>query len=357
MKDNWDNNWSDYIKSTLDEYNPPVPDQLWNNLEGKIPVSNPSVFLTGKFFAGAILSIGMIVGAYFLFSNKNQLENRELSEQLNNNNKIEINKTVDLHSANNNYNLHITDTDTDTDTDTEAQKSTREISTSIELLNDLGESGAPAFKEKPSNEERKHAAIADQQYLYAGIIKAEEPLVLHESFHKRIKIQNKKKKRIEKDFNMAIDAGMQYMKSASFIAGIQAKYNWNRLGVYGGLHYSPNQLREFTSGEGAESSTVKVLTADGIQHRINFFSGLSYHVIKTRNNRLSAKAGVISKTISLNGDANYYNPLMISTGLELRIPVLRKYNTGIYYNYLFKPSDQKINGHQLGVRIQLNRKR
>jgi hypothetical protein len=349
MKDNWDSNWSKYIKSTLDDYHPPVPDSLWNNLESKIPVAKKSIFFTGKFFSRVIFSIALVVGIYFLYTNNDKLNKTKVSEQLTSNNSIEINKTTQLNSLAENSNIHTPVTET--------KKTQSELSTVANQLNAINKSIVSEFKETVTNSQRTSEPIINQRYLKTTIVQPELPIFLKEMRHKHINIKHKKKRTIKKEFNIDFESGIQSIDSWSFITGIHAEYNWNRLGIYGGMHYSPHQLREFISGEGAENSTVKVLTADKIQHRINFFSGVSFHAINTKDKRISANAGILSKTISLNGSSEFYTPLMISTGIKVRLPFLRKYNTSIYYNYLFNLSNQKSNGHQVGIRFQLYRQK
>lgn len=337
MKDNWDNNWSEYIKSTLDEYCPPVPDDLWNNLEGKLPVSKPSIFLTSKFILSSILSICIIVGVYFLSTDKDRIADHKFKEQIHTIDTIKNNKTVKP-------NLQLAETETETET---------KLSTSTKQLYDMGEADAASFILKPSDELIKQQAIAQQQSSYDPITNKKQTLALQKMLHKRIKIKVDKKKRIKKEFNLSIESGIQYFESINFTAGIRSQFNWNRLGIYGGIHYSPNQLSKFISGEGTENSTVKVLTASETQHRLSFLSGLSYHILNAQNKRLSVNAGILSKTISLNGNSSFYNPFMVSTGVEYHIAFLRKYKTGVYYNYLFVSSGQNTNGHQFGVRFTL----
>ena len=129
----------------------------------------------------------------------------------------------------------------------------------------------------------------------------------------------------------------------------------NHFGFYGGLFYNINNVREITSGEGANESTVNILTNSTIQHRLSFTCGTNYTLISSKKHQVLMNGGVISKSISLNGNGGRSLPFLLKSGFEFRLPVFKNQQSGIYYNYLYGITDESKSGHQLGFRLMFGK--
>jgi len=342
MKDNWDNNWSEYIKSTLEDYQAPVPDKLWDNLNNQLGKPKKASIINSKLFTYLLSGITIFTIAYFLYKSDTSIDSEKNSQMtkvaktksvaVNNPPKKILTDEFKLKTFNSNVNNKITS----------AQKE-------MVSLNNFD----AHFKEELQSNKKVHLEPLKRQFCKHMMITSKLPITALKPIQAILTSNIKQKKRFKTKTNFGIGAGFQSINSWNAYTGAYGEFRVNKFGVYGGLYYNPNQLNKITKGDGADDTTESVLTATGIQHRLSFSFGLNYTLFKTTNKHIFINAGIISKSLSLNGNKDIRAPLLMNTGLEFRIPVLKTDEIGIYYNYLFNPSSKNKKGHQVGIKILL----
>ncbi|TAJ11187.1 hypothetical protein DMA11_17980 [Marinilabiliaceae bacterium JC017] len=400
MKDNWDNNWSEYIKTTLDEYQPPIPDKLWDQLETSFGGSQaPNIGLV-KYIGVITLGIGVIIIAYLLYQN-NDIVWESVSDAKT---KVEL-QTIDtmwtvenvenkedvFKSGTPNQTL-VSATDIEQQTTEAVNKTTREnnhtefssetnihiqsqkkdaisnIKNNTKYTNgihlDANDDNLNCKHEgcilKPSLENYKQQKEMKNygclNYLPLFLEKVQPHLAQINAGRSSIFSAQKHKRRVRKELLYRIGGGMQYFDFWNAYFDPSIEYRVDRFGLFGGILYNINNVREIIRGEGADESTVNILTKSILQHRISLMGGVNFSLLPSSKHQLVLNGGVISKSIILNGEGGSSIPLMIKSGLEFRLPVFKKYQSGIYYNYLYNFSGSNQSGHQVGVCLLFGRK-
>ncbi|MCT4648568.1 MAG: hypothetical protein N4A74_26505 [Carboxylicivirga sp.] len=397
MKDNWDNNWSDYMKTTLDNYQPPVPDKLWDRLETNLDTNPASKIGLTKLIEGITLGIGVIISTYFLFQNSDttldtvsdtktnvQLQSTEIKPEEENTEHKEgtFNKMIPdqtLTSASNSL-QHSSKAVINTSYEKYPKLSSSETDKGIQFstTNKINNTENPSniltsnydnnFTERHdtftnklirNNNEGSEEMLNFDRVNYLPLhsekvqphlaqINAEPSFIPHAVKHKR---------NVKKELLYSIGGGMQFFGSWNAYFDPSIEYRINRFGFYGGIFYNLNNVREITSGEGVNKSTVNILTKSTIRHRLSLITGAYYVLLFSKKHQLIVNGGVISNSITLNGDGGSSIPFLIRSGLEFRLPVFRKYQSGVYYNYLFSTSEASKSGHQFGFRLLFGKKK
>jgi hypothetical protein len=166
-----------------------------------------------------------------------------------------------------------------------------------------------------------------------------------------------KKRKVSKELLFGMSGGILSLGKVNAYLSPSVEYRINRFGFYGGAFYNINDVRKITSGEGANESTVNVITSSTIQHRISAIIGANYSIWSSNKQQLLLNGGLISKSFTLNGNVGSSLPFLLDGGLEFRRSVFKKYQAGIYYNFLYAASGESQTGHQVGIRLLFGGKR
>ena len=382
MKDNWDKKWSEYMETRLNEYQPAVPENLWNRLEDNLNLSQVAKIGLYKIIGGITLGVGMIMAGYFLFIKTDESDKIDSELNIGIHEQTDESKSI-FERAETNKQINNVANDGSV-----SNKREKHIQTGKEMMKDqtIGRSFSSAEKDAIFGSENNNQNIAsqlttkktdlhesmfhqaelcDESNVYARVLPYAE--VKHERLSADLADislrpstyvhTNRYNGKIKTKLYYTLGGGAQFVYSWDVFLNPSIEYRVNKFGFYGGILYSINNIREITSGEGANNSTVNVLTNSIIQHRLSLMVGTNYSLWQSSKHQLMLNVGVISKSVALNGKGGSNLPLLLNTGVEFRLPVLKKYQTGIYYSYLHTVSKESKSGHSIGVKLLLGGKK
>ncbi|MCT4673606.1 MAG: hypothetical protein N4A37_10255 [Prolixibacteraceae bacterium] len=368
MRENWDNNWSEYIKTSLNQYEPEVPNEIWNNLETNLnKTGSTNKNKLSKIIANITLSICVIGSVYYFFTKRDGLKDvTSYSNPINQHHRIKNDIIKKLNYGGNvivenNKEIIIKD----------EKNRTQRISTFKNFKNTIKsnkvvkQNHSSKKKTIKLNPEERNFQIPKR--INIKYIKPKEityqlsnnKIVLFEtSATAEILSNSNSRKKIKRNiFLYSIGGGIHKFSSWNGFLATTGEYRFNKLGIYGGVKYYMNNIRNITSGEGANEDTVNEITRSIIQHRISFIAGINPIIWNKSNYHILINLGVTSKSLALNVKGGTDSPFTLSTGVEFRMPIFKKYITSINYNYLLGLSDRSKQGHSIGFKILLTNKK
>jgi hypothetical protein len=254
MKDNWDNKWSEYIKSTLEEYDAPVPNNYWNTIQQSIATSKSSLYSIIKLAALGLVGTGVIMVLYFAFIKEKSLND---STQAKVTFSLLPPKPMNIKVLSSNQSLSPVTKfkmkeDKFTLYDAHTPKKVTEANSQVDV-----ESTIDFEPESIGIEKVRLSSIQSEKIRDLRRINPKK---------NKLKVRNKSK---ELYWNLGVDAGSLKLNEYNFYVGPYAEIGINRLGCYTGFIYNPNEVNEITVGEGANNTTVSEITRKSLQHRIH----------------------------------------------------------------------------------------
>lgn len=372
MKENWDNKWSEVIKSTLDDYEAEVPGNQWHALQNKLH-AKPTIFsLSLKAVAGVIVVLGVAVLGIFQMDDETSV-NTTLTHSIKqddlqeNPSLLTMERAAQQNTQANTSEAHqgepeLADNKYTHQTSPQSQidkYTTDKLNiTSIIPKQKHKKEQAVSKHNKPSSTTMNQAQLDGTSCSQANI----SPMLATKGLTKNREIDqtlkplpnaapafSKKAARpsYPATFMIGFGGGMFSDQSNwNGYADVQGQLCWRKWRLYTGVSYSCMQQQ-------VQTLVYDTLKVDQSRlHQLSLTGGFKRELIHYNGHQINMSAGV-HQPFYFNRKIELDDRLKYSGGIEWETLMRKKYKICVYYNILLSNQKTKDTGHMIGVRLNL----